>query len=143
MKLLRLGVAPLVALGVGVGILASGAAPAGASEPPPVVIRNPRPLTHLVSGQTFTFKASAEDAVLAIWQVSSDGGSSWGAPVSGVDSTTKRGVLKTSYVFGPFTANESGWEVRAGFVNDPTGVPSGIQTSVTTSGVITLKTLKG
>jgi hypothetical protein len=143
MKLSRHGLALLLASAIGVGSLAFVAPPAGASEPPPVVVRNPRPLIHLAPGQTFTFKASAEDAVLAIWQVSSDGGSSWGFVSGGTTSTSKKGILNTSYVFGPFAANESGWEVRAGFVNDPTGVPSGIQTSVTTSGEIAHKTLKG
>ena len=38
----------------------------------------------------------------------------------------KRGVLKSSFTFGPSNTSENGSEVAATFVNDPTGVPSRI-----------------
>ncbi len=73
------------------------------------------------------------------WVVKSPDGSSF-TLYDGVNTTTKKGVLKSSFTFGPFSASESGWEVGAAFINDPTGVPSGIQESDTTPAVVILKT---
>jgi hypothetical protein len=120
------------------GCLSVSAGPAGASEPPPVILRNPRPSVHLTPGQSFTFRASASDASLVEWVVRPSGSSAFTLS-GGVDTTTKKGVLKSSFTFGPFTASEDGWEVGAVFINDPTGVPSGIQESDTTPGMVMLK----
>jgi hypothetical protein len=128
-----------VGLSLAVGCLLVGAAPASASEPPPVILHNPRPLVRLSPGQSYTFKASAQDASLVKW-VFRPPGSTTLTLYNGVDTTTKRGVLKSSFTVGPFTASENGWQVGAVFINDPTGVPSGIQESDTTPGVVVLKT---
>ena len=128
-----------VGVSLAVGCLLVGAAPASASEPPPVILHNPRPLVRLSPGQSYTFKASAQDASLVKW-VFRPPGSTTLTLYNGVDTTTKRGVLKSSFTVGPFTASENGWQVGAVFINDPTGVPSGIQESDTTPGVVVLKT---
>jgi hypothetical protein len=111
-----------------------------ASEPPPIILQSPHS-KHLAVGESGTFKASAEDATQSVfWQVSSDGGSTWqSAEGTSASKITKKGVCKASLVFGPFSASENGWELRAVFVNDPTGVPSGIQESATSPAVITSK----
>ena len=125
-------------LSLAVGGLAVWAGPAGASEPPPVIVHNPRPLVRLAPGESTTFRASAQDASLVEWGVKPAGSSTF-TLYPGVDTTTKAGVLKSSFTFGPFTASEDGWEIGAVFINDPTGVPSGIQESDTTLGVVVLK----
>jgi hypothetical protein len=128
------------ALGLGLvgGSLVGWVATAGAStEPPPVIVRSPHS-KHLSPGESFTFKASAQDAATVLWVVKSPDGSSYNT-YSGDNTTTKRGVLKSSFTFGPFNASENGWEVGAAFVNDPTGVPSGIQLSETNPAFVTLK----
>jgi hypothetical protein len=130
--------APIVVVSLVMGSLVAWAASAGASEPPPVVLRNPRAVVHLAPGASFTFRASAEDAETVLWVVKSPDGSSR-TFYSGDNTMTKQGVLKSAFTFGPFNAAENGWEVGAAFVNDPTGVPTGIQESDTGLGLVVLK----
>jgi hypothetical protein len=139
---LRFVAAAVLGPGLTLGCLAVGAAPAGASEPPPVIVHNPRPLVRLSVGQSYTFTASAKDASLVKW-VFRPPGSGTLTLYSGVDTTTKRGVLKSSFTVGPFTASENGWQVGAVFINDPTGVPSGLQDTSTNTGVVVLKAPRG
>jgi hypothetical protein len=130
--------------GVVVGLLAIaglslGLAPvvAGASSgPPPLVTRSPQSRSVAV-GHSVTFLAAAKYASTAVWQESTDGGSMW-TLVGGVNTFTKKS-LRTAYTIQTVTAAESGWEFRAVFVNDPSGVPSGIQTSGTAAAVLTVK----
>ncbi len=119
------------------GSLLEGAVVAGAAEPPPVIVHSPHS-KRLAVGESFTFKASARGASVVVWVVRSPDGTS-SHTYSGTNTTTKQGVLKSSFTFGPFLASENGWEVGAAFVNDPTGVPSGIQESDTTPAFVTLK----
>jgi len=110
---------------------------AAATEPPPIILHSPH--DHLVSvGNSVTFWASASHAVVVTWRVKAPGGNH-STLYSGIDHTSKGGVLKSRFTFGPFVATESGWEVIAIFVNDPTGVPSGIQVSATTVAHMILK----
>ncbi len=129
---------PVAVLSLTVVTLLGWAGAAGASEPPPVILRNPRAVVHLAPGGSFTFKASAQDAETVLWVVESPDGSSR-TLYSGDESLTKQGVLKSTFTFGPFSASENGWEVGAAFVNDPTGVPTGIQESNTSLGIVSLK----
>ena len=143
MRVFKVAAVPMLMLCLVTASLASWAVSAGASEPPPVIVRNPRPLVHLAPGESFTFRASAKDAETVLWVVKSPGGSGQ-TTYSGDNTMTKNGVLKSSFTFGPFNATENSWEVGAGFVNDPTGVPSGIQVSSTSFGVVmTKRTPKG
>jgi hypothetical protein len=136
MRAFKFAAVPVLMLSLVTTTLATWAVSAGATEPPPVILRNPRPVVHLTPGESFTFRASAQDAETVLWVVKSPGGQT---SYSGDNTTTKKGVLQSSFTFGPFTASENGWEVGAGFVNDPTGVPSGIQVSATSFGVVMLK----
>jgi hypothetical protein len=140
MKTLKLAAVSGLGLSLFAGSLLAVVPSAGAAGgPPPTVIRSPNN-KHLAVGESATFKASAQDATTYLWQESSDGGSNWSsASGTGTAVRTKSGVLKISLVFGPFSASENGWELRAVFVNDPTGVPSGVQASATTPAVITAK----
>jgi hypothetical protein len=138
MKVFTMAAVCASGLGLMGGTLLGGAAVAGAStEPPPVIVRSPHS-EHLALGGYFTFKAAARDASTVLWVVKSPDGSSF-KTYSGVNTTSRSGVLKSSFTFGPFTASEEGWEVGAAFINDPTGVPSGIQESDTTPAVVTQK----
>ena len=133
-----MAVVTLLGLGLAVGSLLVGVDVAGAANgPPPVIVHNP-PSKRLAVGASFTFRASATGASTVVWVVRSPDGSSFHT-YSGTNTTTKRGVLKSSFTFGPFQASESGWEVGAAFINDPTGVPSGIQESDTVPAIVTLK----
>ena len=142
MRTLRLVAVPALGLGLLAGSLLMGAATAGASEPPPVIVHSPNG-KHLTVGESFTFKASARYASVALWEVSSDGGSSWDSTVSnGVDTLSTKGILRTTYTFGPFTASESGWELRALFANDEgsgTGTIGMLQFTGTEGAVVTIK----
>ncbi len=139
MRAFRIALVSMAGLSLAGGSLLVGVTAAGgATEPPPIIVHSP-PSKSLAAGSSFTFRASARDAELALWYVSTDGGASWSPATGPTSTTTTKGVLKTSYVFGPFEASESGWELRAVFVNDPTGVPSGIQSTATAPAVITLK----
>jgi hypothetical protein len=138
MKSFKFTAVSVVMLSLVTVTLVAGAGSAGASDAPPTVVRNPKPVVHLAPGGSFTFKASAVDAATVVWVVRSPDGSSF-TTYSGDNTTTRRGVLKSSFTFGPFSASESGSEVAATFVNDPTGVPSGIQETPTGYGVVTLK----
>jgi hypothetical protein len=135
MRTVKFVAAPIVAASLVMVSLVAWAASAGASEPPPVVLRNPRATVHLAPGASFTFRASAEDAETVV--ESPDGSSR--TFYSGDNTMTKRGVLKSSFTFGPFNAAENGWNVGAAFVNDPTGVPTGIQESNTSVSLVVLK----
>jgi hypothetical protein len=118
---------------------------AGASastEPPPIVVRNPHN-AKLVVGQSHTFTAIAEYASTAVWEVSTDGGSTWSTYGTPHNSTLRDGDLKSRLPFGPFSASESGWELRAGFVNDPCGLPSCIQVNGSTPATVTLRARSG
>ena len=137
MRSYRLTVVPLLGLVLVTGSLLEGAVVAGATEPPPVIVHSPHS-KHLAVGESFTFKASARGASIVLWVVRSPDGLSFHT-YSGTNTTAKRGVLRSSFTFGPFLASENGWEVGAAFVNDPTGVPSGIQESDTSPAFITLK----
>jgi hypothetical protein len=95
-------------------------------------------LVHLSPGESDTFTASARGASLVKW-VFRPPGSTTLTLENGVDATTKRGVLTSRFTIGPFTASEDGWQVGAVFINDPTGVPSGLQDSATHLGVVVLK----
>lgn len=122
---------------VGTDALA-GVATAGAStEPPPVILHNPRSRS-LHVGASATFRASAEDAATVLWVVGPPDHSTF-TVYSGVDRTSRRGVLRSTFTFGPFEASENGWLVSAAFINDPTGVPSGVQESDTVPAVMTLR----
>jgi hypothetical protein len=138
MRAFRFTAVPILVLSLVTATLAIWAGSAAASGAPPVVLRNPRPVVHLATGESFTFRASAQDAATVVWFVKSPSGSSQ-TTYSGDNTMTKRGVLKSSFTFGPFNASENGWEVSAAFVNDPTGVPSGIQVSGTSFGVVMMK----
>jgi hypothetical protein len=138
MRGIKFAVVPVVMLSMVMATLVTWAGSAGASEPPPVVVRNPRPAVHIALGGSFTFKASATDAATVVWVVRSPDGSSF-STFSGDNTLTKKGVLKSSFTFGPVNASENGSEVAATFVNDPTGVPSGIQETPSSFGVVTLK----
>jgi hypothetical protein len=138
MRVLRFAAVPLFTVCMLTAALGTWVVAAGASEPPPVILHSPRIMVHLAPGQSFTFRASAKDASTAMWLVKSPDGSS-STLYSGTNTLTKQGVLKSSFTFGPFNASQNGWEVVAGFVNDPTGVPSGIQESSSRPGVVMLK----
>lgn len=137
--LTRYGAVLLVGLaGLSVTTMVIGVGGAGAStEPPPIIVRSPQS-TALRVGRSHTFTAVAEDASTALWQVSTDGGSSWSIYGSADNSTLRNGDLKSRLRFGPFAASENGWELRVGFVNDPCGVPSCIQ--VTAGNPVTVTT---
>lgn len=137
MRVFRLAAVPLVIVSLTATTLATWSASGGAAEPPPIIMSNPRPLVHVAPGGSFTFRASAKDAATVLWVVKAPDGSSVGT-YSGDSTMTKKGVLKSSFTFGPFNASENGLEVGAGFANDPTGVPSGIQVSGTSFGVVVL-----
>jgi hypothetical protein len=123
--------------GVGGCLAVTPHAAGAASEPPPVVLHSPHS-RHLAAGESATFRASAEFASTVVWVLLSPSGSIM-ATDAGANTMTKRGVLRSSFTFGPFVASEDGWQVRAEFVNDPTGVPSGIQVTGTTPAIIHLK----
>lgn len=109
--------------------------PAGASSPPPTIVR--QPVSRQVAyGKTATFTAAATNSSTEVWQRSEDGGSSWETLQSGTDSTHD-GVTTSTFTTGTFTHAENGWEFRDAFCNDPTGVPSGIQCSGTDAAVLT------
>jgi hypothetical protein len=137
MRGFKFAAVPAVILSLVMATLVTWAGSAGASEAPPVVVRNPRPVVHVALGGSFTLKASATDAATVVWIVRSPDGSTSG--YSGDNTMTKGGVLKSSFTFGPVNASESGSEIVAGFVNDPAGVPSGIQETGTNGSVIMLK----
>lgn len=138
MRALKLTAVPILMLSLATVTVVTWAGSAGASGSPPVVVRNPRPEVHLALGQSFTFKASALDAATVVWIVKAPDGSSY-TTYSGDNTMTTRGLLKSSFTFGPFSASENGSEVTAAFVNDPTGVPSGIQETGSGLGVVMLK----
>jgi hypothetical protein len=118
-------------------VMGTEAAGAQSSEPPPVVVRGPHSALLRVGG-SHTFAAVAEYASDGLWQVSADNGSTW-STYSGTNKILKDGNLKSKYRFGPFTASDSGWELRAVFVNDPCGTPSCIQETATSWAAITEK----
>ncbi len=91
-----------------------------------------------VFGQTVTFTAAASGAVLDEWALSVDGGNNWLLLGKGTTESTNNGVLTSSYTTGPFSPLGATWEIRDGFVNDPTGVPSGIQVTATQAVGVTL-----
>jgi hypothetical protein len=137
MRLLSVGAASVV-LATGIA-LSSGVMGAGAttSEPPPTVTLSPHSKDVRV-GHLVTFKAAAKDAVFALWQISTDGGQTW-TSYSGSTESSRNSKLRTTYSLGPATVSENGWEIRVAFVNDPTGVPSGIQTSGSAVATLTVK----
>jgi len=108
-----------------------------ATEPPPLIVKNPLSRQVAVGGYA-TFTAAARYAVSVRWRVKSPTSSNF-TLYAGINTTTKSGKLKSRFTFGPFVASENGWEVVAIFVNDPTGVPSGIQLSGTKVAIMTLK----
>jgi hypothetical protein len=136
MPICLLAVTATVSFGASV-VVGAESAGAQSSEPPPVVLRGPHS-SSLRVGRSHTFEAVAQYASDALWQVSPDNGSTW-STYTGTDKTLKDGDLKSKYKFGPFTASENGWEVRAVFVNDPCGTPSCIQDTATSWAVITEK----
>jgi hypothetical protein len=109
---------PVVMLSLVTATVVTWTSSACASGAPPVVVRNPRPVVHAALGGSFTFKASATDAATVVWVVRSPDGSSF-STYGGDNTLTKRGLLKSSFTFGPVTASENGSEVAASFVNDP------------------------
>jgi alpha-tubulin suppressor-like RCC1 family protein len=91
-------------------ILGGTAGLAGATSPvAPVVTLQPIS-QGAMAGNTLTFSAAASGSPTPTvqWQLSVDGGSSWGN-VSGLTST--------SFTTGPLTDLANGWEVRAVFTN--------------------------
>ena len=70
-----------------------------------------QPISQTVpSGQTVTFSAAASGnpTPTVQWQLSLNGGSSWG---------NLGGLTSPSFTTGPLTAFVNGWEVRAVFTN--------------------------
>ncbi len=118
--------------------LSMGTGSAGAASPlwpPPKIVT--QPISQQVAyGKTATLTASATDSAVEVWQLSKDGGSTWAIVGSGTYST-HHSVMTSSFTTGQFDRSENGWEYRDVFVNDPTGVPSGIQTSGSNPAVIT------
>jgi hypothetical protein len=87
MRVSRFAAFPVIGLAVAGGsLLGSSATADGTStEPPPIIVHNPAS-KQLASGERHDFKASAKDASVVLWEVSSDGGSSWNT-YGGVNTT--------------------------------------------------------
>ena len=116
------------------------AAPAQAATlppvaPPPVVTLQPQS-QQIAFGASTTFTAAASGAVTEVWGLSIDHGKTW-LPLSGGTDSMSGGILTSTYSSGAFTRLENGWEIRDAFINDPTGVPSGIQSTATDAAVVT------
>lgn len=119
------------------GLIAGTGSAAATSHlwPPPRIVT--QPLSQQVAdGRTATFVASATDSAIEVWQLSEDKGSNWMTLGSGTLSR-HHSVMTSTLTTGKFNRSENGWEYRDVFVNDPTGVPSGIQTSGTNPAAIT------
>ena len=137
MKLLRPAIGLLLSVGlVGGGLVADVVPATAATEPPPLIVKNPHS-QQVAVGDTATFTAAATFATFVMWGVKSPASSNF-TWYRGTDTTTKNGKLKSRFTFGPFMASQNGWEVGAVFVNS-TGVPRGFQNTGTKLAIMTLK----
>ncbi len=82
-----------------------------AAVPPTITTQPTDEVVEVAQTATFSAAASGDPTPSVVWQVSTDGGSTWSNIVGNPTSTTPD---LSGYIFGTF---ENGWEVRAIFTN--------------------------